>query len=168
MSTTPETSPQRNETGRFLPGTPSPNPSGRPAVDPKVKRETHEVLAAATPKAARRLVELMDSPDERIALTASQLVLDRVYGKPVQQVDAKVETTNVQQAHLQILLELQGKFGRQAPDAGPSRDAHVIEHVEVLPAPAPEAAAPIGPAGKARAAALRSFRINRSPTMSQG
>lgn len=81
------------------------NPGGRPKMDPEVKR----ILEAATPDAARRLVELLQSKDEKVSLAAIDQIFNRVYGRPVQQVDAEVRTTNVQQAHLQILLELQAK-----------------------------------------------------------
>ena len=54
------------------------NPNGRPKIDPEIK----EILRAAAPDAARRLVELMDCEIEKIALQASIAVLDRVIGKP--------------------------------------------------------------------------------------
>lgn len=132
----------RNEKGHLLPGQAPLNPSGRPPVDPQLRAETHAVLTAATPKAARRLVELMDHRDARIALTAAETVLSRVYGKPLQQVDAKVETTNVQQAHLQILLELAGKRERamrevQAIELAPQCEAGVAEGGGQTPAARP-------------------------------
>ena len=37
------------------------------------------------------------------------MIHNRLLGKPTQQVDANVTTTNVQQAHLQVLIELQQK-----------------------------------------------------------
>lgn len=81
------------------------NPGGRPALDPEVR----EILQAATAPAAKRLAELVQHRDARVALQAIDMIHNRIYGRPVQAVDAKVETTNVQQAHLQILLELQAK-----------------------------------------------------------
>ena len=71
--------------------------------------EVVEALQAGSEAAAKRLVELCASNDERVALAASEALLSRLYGKPTQQVDAQVTTTNVQQAHLQILLDLQAK-----------------------------------------------------------
>ena len=71
--------------------------------------EVVEALQAGSEVAAKRLVELCASNDERVALAASEALLSRLYGKPTQQVDAQVTTTNVQQAHLQILLDLQAK-----------------------------------------------------------
>ena len=81
------------------------NPSGRRPMPPEVV----EALQAGSEAAAKRLVELCSSNDERVALAASEALLSRLYGKPTQQVDAQVTTTNVQQAHLQILLDLQAK-----------------------------------------------------------
>ena len=40
------------------------------------------LLAKAGPRAMERLVELIESDDERIALLAAKEVLDRAYGKP--------------------------------------------------------------------------------------
>ncbi len=75
------------------------NPGGRKAMPPEIV----EALDAATPRAVARLVELIESNDERVALTAAETVLSRRYGKPVQAVDAKVETTNVTEVHLRAL-----------------------------------------------------------------
>lgn len=89
---------------KFQPGQ-SGNPAGRRPMPPEVV----EALQAGSETAAKRLVELCSSKDPRIALMASEALLSRLYGKPTQQVDAQVTTTNVQQAHLQILLDLQAK-----------------------------------------------------------
>lgn len=91
------------------------NPGGRPKMDPEVKR----ILEAATPGCAKRLVELAASTDERISLAAIESIFNRVYGRPVQQVDAEVRTTSVQQAHLQILLELQAKHDGKVIEGDP-------------------------------------------------
>lgn len=81
------------------------NPAGRRPIPPEVI----EILKAASPHAARRLVEMMDDADPKVRLQAIDMAYNRLYGRPVQAVDAQVTTTNVQQAHLQILLELQQK-----------------------------------------------------------
>lgn len=70
--------------GRFVRGQ-SGNPGGRP----KVEREVREVLWQNGVQAARRLVELMSSPDEKVALSAAQTLLDRTLGKPAQQVTSE-------------------------------------------------------------------------------
>jgi hypothetical protein len=43
------------------------------------------------PDAIERLVELMSSENERVALSAAQALLDRGFGKPQQSVDATVD-----------------------------------------------------------------------------
>ena len=82
--------------GRTVRGRPfvagkSGNPGGRPKIDPEVK----EILKAAAPEAARRLVELIRSKNEKIALQACNSVLDRAYGKP--EAMSKVELTGTNQ-----------------------------------------------------------------------
>lgn len=54
------------------------NPSGRPKANPEVK----EILKAASPDAARKLVELLGSRTEKIALAAATEILDRTMGRP--------------------------------------------------------------------------------------
>jgi hypothetical protein len=63
----------RDGGGRWLPGGGSPNPAGRPSLPAQLRQD----LAAAAPGAVARLVELMQSPDERIALLAAREILDR-------------------------------------------------------------------------------------------
>ena len=74
-------------TGQFQPGQ-SGNPSGRPRADPEVK----EILKAAAPDAARKLVELMNSKNEKIAFQAAQEILNRTQGKP--ETMQKIEFSN--------------------------------------------------------------------------
>ena len=63
----------------FAPGQ-SGNPGGRPKENAEVK-----ALARSHGKAAlEKIVALMSSADERIALAASQTLLDRGFGKPTQ------------------------------------------------------------------------------------
>ena len=54
------------------------NPRGRPKANPEVK----EILKAASPDAARKLVELVGSRTEKIALAAATEILDRTMGRP--------------------------------------------------------------------------------------
>lgn len=65
----------RDERGRFLPGT---HVTGRPKGSPIVK----QILKAATPEAARKLVSLLNSDNEKIVLQAAQEILNRAEGKP--------------------------------------------------------------------------------------
>lgn len=88
----------------FQPGQ-SGNPAGRAPMPPLIRA----ALEAGSEAAAKRLVELVGSQDERVALLASQALLDRLYGKPAQQVDKSVTVSTVQQQHLNILMELQAR-----------------------------------------------------------
>lgn len=70
-------------TAKKVPGAPfkkgqSGNPKGRPKANPEAK----EILKAATPDAARKLVELLGSRTEKIALAAATEILDRTMGRP--------------------------------------------------------------------------------------
>ena len=67
----------RTKTGTFKKGQ-SGNPRGRPKANPEAK----EILKAATPDAARKLVELVGSRTEKIALAAATEILDRTMGRP--------------------------------------------------------------------------------------
>lgn len=67
----------RTKTGTFKKGQ-SGNPKGRPKANPEAK----EILKAATPDAARKLVELLGSRTEKVALAAATEILDRTMGRP--------------------------------------------------------------------------------------
>ncbi len=94
----------RTARGYFAPGV-SGNPQGRPPLP----REMKEVLECAAPRAIARLIELIESDDERVAAACANSVLDRLYGKPTQVTDAKVETTSIQAAHLRVLQEIHAR-----------------------------------------------------------
>lgn len=57
-------------------GAPSRNPSGRAPLT-EDQRLAQGILAAATPAAARRVIELMASGDEKIALAAAKTIIDK-------------------------------------------------------------------------------------------
>lgn len=56
------------------------NPGGRPKENAEIKALAREY----GPRAVERLAELMDGDDPRVAVAASQALLDRGYGKPAQ------------------------------------------------------------------------------------
>jgi hypothetical protein len=64
----------------FKPGQ-SGNPGGRTASFAECQRLARE----ASPDAMRRLIELIRSSDERVALMAADKVLERAWGKPKEQ-----------------------------------------------------------------------------------
>ena len=56
--------------------------SGRKRGSPnKVAKDIREALASYSPAAQAKLVALLDSEDDRIALAAAKEILDRVHGK---------------------------------------------------------------------------------------
>lgn len=88
----------KSSTGKRTPGRPfekgkSGNPSGRPKVPDDIK----DMLKAATPDACRLLCNTINDPDAKLDLRVrcSEIVLDRVYGKPQQAVE--VDAHNIPQ-----------------------------------------------------------------------
>ena len=68
----------RTAVGRFQRGE-SGNPGGRPKLPAEIK----EIARANTEKAFARIAELIDSSDERVALAASEAILNRAYGRTI-------------------------------------------------------------------------------------
>lgn len=62
----------------------APGKSGNPGGRPKAEREVIELAREASPRAIGRLIELVDSKDERVSIAAANSVLERAYGKPTQ------------------------------------------------------------------------------------
>jgi hypothetical protein len=81
----------RDERGHFLPGTASNNPTGRP----KGAGAISELARENAPAALNKIVALIGSTDENVALKAAQTLLDRAYGKPMThaEISATVENT---------------------------------------------------------------------------
>jgi hypothetical protein len=105
MDTSMDTSPQRSEaTAETLPAhVPAhgngvlrpfqPGQSGNPSGKGGLYHEAQRICREASPAAARRMVELMSSTDERVALMAADKVLERAWGKPKQMPQPEDETT---------------------------------------------------------------------------
>jgi len=85
----------RDNHGRLLPGF-SGNPSGRPRVVAQIR----DMALKAAPAAFEKVCDLVGSVDERIALAASQEILNRAYGKPLQSVDAEVKKFDMNALYL--------------------------------------------------------------------
>lgn len=102
---------ERDPKGRLLPGH-SLNPGGRFRIDPVVK----EMLIAATPKAAKRLIEALDAKvvvhyqgeevghyvDHAARMQAALAILDRLHGKPVQATELEAE--NLRGARMAVVI----------------------------------------------------------------
>ena len=96
------------------------NPGGRPKTPPDVK----EALQAMLPQAVTRLGQLLMSDNEKIALAATQVVLDRNLGKAIAtKVDVKADLGAM---HLQLLEEIrarrQERLGGQIVDVTPNEN----------------------------------------------
>lgn len=67
------------------------NPNGRPVIPQEVK----EMLRAATPKAARLLIDTIEDDKAKLEtrLDCAKTVLDRVYGKASQPIDGEIDHT---------------------------------------------------------------------------
>jgi Trp operon repressor len=59
-----------------------PGQSGNPSGHSGAYGEAMKLAQQAAPFAVRRLIELMDSEDERVAAVACNSILDRAFGKP--------------------------------------------------------------------------------------
>jgi hypothetical protein len=68
---------------QFKPGQ-SGNPTGHKGAD---YGDVIRMAREASPRAVQRLVELVESADERVALLASQAIIERGYGKPREYVE---------------------------------------------------------------------------------
>lgn len=91
----------RTGTGKFKKGV-SGNPSGRKPVPPEIK----EALTALVPKAVERLTQIInESENDKIVMQAVEVVLNRVYGKPLQQVDLESKNEHTLEVVLQGQLK---------------------------------------------------------------
>jgi hypothetical protein len=101
------------------------NPGGRPGTPPDIK----EALAAMLPAAVKRLGELLMSENEKIAIQATQVVLDRNLGKAVATtIDVKAD---LGQMHLQLLEEIRARRAErigQTIDVTPAHTDKVSEY----------------------------------------
>lgn len=103
----------RDRQGRIQAGSGAMNPGGRPPLD----QEVREILQAAAPQAAKKLVELaFHAEDARVSLAAITVLMDRLFGKPAQQISADIKTTDIGRMHLEALQSLQAR-----------RDARLLE-----------------------------------------
>src|SRR5271169_2953354 len=69
-----------------------PGQSGNPTGHCGEYGTAMKLAREAAPDAVRRLIELMDSEDERVAVVACNSVLDRAFGKPKPAVEEKDDT----------------------------------------------------------------------------
>ena len=94
----------RDPNGRFLPGGPSANPGGRPALLEGVR----EAAKQHTPQAIETLASIMNDPAAPPAArtAAATSLLDRAWGRPGQSLDMTLKGPDIAVAHLEALREL--------------------------------------------------------------
>ena len=100
--------------------------SGNPGGRPKLPADIREAFKARASEALEVLTRCLQSDDERIAMAAAQAILDRGYGKPVQQVDANISEGGVRYAEVPRKAESAEQWLQlQAPalaNAEPAKD----------------------------------------------
>jgi hypothetical protein len=107
----------RDNAGRFQKGSKPLSPGRRP-LDEEVKA----IFEAAAPEAARKLVELaFTAEDPKVGLTACELILSRLFGKPAQQINAKVMTTSIAEQHLQALKDINERRQQRLLQLAPTK-----------------------------------------------
>jgi hypothetical protein len=123
------TLPKRRPNGTVMPGS-ALNPSGRP----RIVQEIQELARSAAPAAFDRVVALMNSDDERIALAASQEILNRAYGKPVMQVQSDVRRLDMS-AVWASTMETLNKQKAEPPMIDVTAAEPALEYVQTEPPP---------------------------------
>ena len=94
----------RDTKGRLLPGQRSINPKGRPPII----RDLKEAAKAHTRQALNTLVSVMNDPEAAQAsrITAAVSLLDRGWGRPQQNIEARVENVDIAKSAAQVLMDL--------------------------------------------------------------
>lgn len=94
----------RDTKGRLLPGQRSINPKGRPPII----RDLKEAAKAHTRQALNTLVSVMNDSQAPQAsrITAAVALLDRGWGKPQQNIEAKIESVDMAKTAATVLLDL--------------------------------------------------------------
>lgn len=94
----------RDTKGRLLPGQRSINPKGRPPII----RDLKEAAKAHTRQALNTLVSVMNDSEAPQAsrITAAVALLDRGWGKPQQNIEAKIESVDMAKTAATVLLDL--------------------------------------------------------------
>ena len=94
----------RDTKGRLLPGQRSINPKGRPPII----RDLKEAAKAHTRQALNTLVSVMNDSEAPQAsrITAAVALLDRGWGRPQQNIEARVENVDIAKSAAQVLMDL--------------------------------------------------------------
>jgi len=82
--------------------------SGNPNGRPKKVQTVAQLAEENSEKALRKLIKLMDSDKDQVALAAAQAVLDRAMGKPKQSMDVNANRKNAADYNESELLAIAG------------------------------------------------------------
>jgi hypothetical protein len=77
-----------------------PGQSGNPSGHSGEYDHAMKLARQAAPRAVQRLIELMDSEDERVAAVACNSLLDRAFGKPGPSKEEKTDTMEARLANM--------------------------------------------------------------------
>lgn len=107
----------RDMAGRFQKGS-KPLSPGRKPIDAEVRA----IFEAVAPAAAERLVQLaFEAKDPKIGLQACEMILNRLFGRPAMQINARVESTSIQEAHLKALQDIMEARQRRLLELAPQK-----------------------------------------------
>ena len=79
-----------------------PGQSGNPGGRPKIAAEIRDIARLHGREAIQRLVALMHSSNEAVAVRAAEALLDRGYGRPMQGIELKNEEQAPMNRRIQI------------------------------------------------------------------
>jgi hypothetical protein len=111
----------RDKKGRLLPGQRSINPAGRPPII----RDIKEAAKQHTKQALNTLISVMNDTEapQGARIQAATAILDRGWGKPQQNVEARIEVADMAKAHADALIRLTNL----AREAREERSASMID-----------------------------------------
>jgi hypothetical protein len=114
--------------------------SGNPGGRTRALAEVMGLAREASPRAIQRMIELIDSDDERVALMAAEKVLERAWGKPREAVpENRVKDMTPEQRRQRFCEILAFAAQLKVPEAIPhtnGADHRLEEAVDPLDAPA--------------------------------
>lgn len=115
----------RDTKGRLLPGQRSINPKGRPPII----RDLKEAAKAHTRQALNTLVSVMNDSEAPQAsrITAAVALLDRGWGKPQQNIEAKIEATDMAKTAATVLLDLSRRARESKLQDLKDKEASIID-----------------------------------------
>jgi hypothetical protein len=103
--------------------------------DNSIKARAKRGIELGSIRAVQRIVELVESSDERVAFSAARELLQRNFGMPKQSVDLAVTDTSA--AHHAALKAIYDKAAARlaAKESAPPIDKHaqVVEAIEIQP-----------------------------------